>query len=144
MAYRSYFYRIYDSFRQGNYDQAINAAMNYRTNQPPTGFRRIYNYLSRLLETIEQLNVTKLEQQELDKLARNIARMHIQIAYQENRGVLPRDLAEGIKAALAEILQHIRAKSDEASRRARALRDALDAVLAYVIVAPTRREEEFL
>jgi len=142
MAYRSRFYQLYDLFRRGEYDQALNEVMRYRTLQNPTAFRRIYNYLARVLENIEQLGVEQ-QRQKLDMLARAVARINIQVEYQKNRGLLAPDLADGIKAGLLEIIQSLRGgKIDEAVQRARALRDALDAVLAYVIIASKKREEE--
>jgi len=142
MAYRSRFYQLYDLFRRGEYDQALNEVMRYRTVQNPTAFRRIYNYLAKILENIEQLSVEQ-QRQKLDMLARAVARINIQVEYQKNRGLLASDLADGIKAGLLEIIQSLRGgRIDEAVQRARALRDALDAVLAYVIIATKRREEE--
>jgi len=142
MAYRSRFYQLYDLFRRGEYDQALNEVMRYRTMQNPTAFRRIYNYLAKVLENIEQLGVEQ-QRQKLDMLARAVARINIQVEYQKNRGLLASDLADGIKAGLMEILQSLRGgRIDEAVQRARALRDALDAVLAYVIITTKRREEE--
>jgi len=142
MAYRSRFYQLYDLFRRGEYDQALNEVMRYRTMQNPAAFRRIYNYLAKVLEDIEQLGGER-QKQRIDTLARAVARINIQVEYQKNRGLLASDLADGIKAGLLEIIQNLKSgKTDEAMQRARALRDALDAVLAYVIVAVRRREEE--
>jgi len=142
MAYRSRFYQLYDLFRRGEYDQALNEVMRYRTMQNPTAFRRIYNYLAKVLENIEQLGVEQ-QRQKLDMLARAVARINIQVEYQKNRGLLASDLADGIKAGLLEIIQSLRGgRIDEAVQRARALRDALDAVLAYVIIVTKKREEE--
>jgi len=142
MAYRSRFYQLYDLFRRGEYDQALNEVMRYRTMQNPSAFRRIYNYLARVLENIEQLGVEQ-QRQKLDMLARAVARINIQVEYQKNRGLLASDLADGIKAGLLEIIQSLKGgRIDEAVQRARALRDALDAVLAYVIITARKREEE--
>jgi len=142
MAYRSRFYQLYDLFRRGEYDQALNEVMRYRTMQNPTAFRRIYNYLAKILENIEQLGIEQ-QRQKVDALARAVARINIQIEYQKNRGLLAPDLADGIKAGLLEIIQSLKGgRVDDAVQRARALRDALDAVLAYVIIAVRKREEE--
>jgi len=142
MAYRSRFYQLYDLFRRGEYDQALNEVMRYRTMQNPTAFRRIYNYLAKVLEDIEQVGAEK-QKQKIDALARAAARINIQVEYQKNRGLLAPDLADGIKAGLLEIIQNLRSgRTDEAMQRARALRDALDAVLAYVIIVTKKREEE--
>jgi len=156
MAYRSRFYQLYDLFRRGEYDQALNEVMRYRVPQKPTAFRRIYNYLARVLENVEQLEgeqekqkeerratTSGQERQKIDMLARAVARINIQVEYQKNRGLLAPDLADGIKAGLLEIIQSLRGgNTKEAGQRARALRDALDAVLAYVIIATRGREEE--
>jgi len=151
MAYRSRFYQLYDLFRRGEYDQALNEVMRYRSPQKPTAFRRIYDYLARVLESVEQLDVKPQKQKEemeekqkVDMLARAVARINIQVEYQKNRGLLVPDLADGIKAGLLEIVQSLRGGNiNEAKQRARALRDALDAVLAYVIMAK-KEEEEWL
>jgi len=144
MAYRSRFYQLYDLFRRGEYDQALNEVMRYRTLQNPTAFRRIYNYLAKILESIEQLGVEQ-QRQKVDALARAVARINIQVEYQKNRGLLAPDLADGIKAGLLEIIQSLKGgRVDDAVQRARALRDALDAVLAYVIIVKKKEEEEWL
>jgi len=156
MAYRSRFYQLYDLFRRGEYDQALNEVARYRVQQRRTAFRKIYNYLARVLENIEQLEEKQKEQKEgmpaknmdqerqkLDMLARAVARINIQVEYQKNRELLAPDLADGIKAGLVEIVQSLRGgNTNEARQRAKALRDALDAVLAYVIEATKGREEE--
>jgi len=53
MAYKSRLYQLYDLFRWGEYDQALNEVMRYRTMQNPTAFRRMYNYSAKVLENIE-------------------------------------------------------------------------------------------
>jgi CRISPR/Cas system CSM-associated protein Csm2 small subunit len=134
---RSRFYNyIYVPFRDGRYDDALNGATRYNTRQTSAGFRRIYDSL------IKTIDVVKREEkgQAKSRLLLQLARLDITIEYQKNRGTLDADLADGIKAALAEIRRDL--GTDKAVREAEALELALNAVLAYQIVAVRKRREE--
>jgi len=134
---RSRFYNyVYVPFRDGRYDDALNGATRYNTRQTSAGFRRIYDSL------IKTIDVVKREEkgQAKSRLLLQLARLDITIEYQKNRGTLDADLADGIKAALAEIRRDL--GTDKAVREAEALELALNAVLAYQIVAERRRREE--
>ncbi|MFP3200485.1 MAG: hypothetical protein RXQ56_09600 [Thermoproteus sp.] len=134
---RSRFYNyIYVPFRDGRYDDALNGATRYNTRQTSAGFRRIYDSL------IKTIDVVKREEkgQAKSRLLLQLARLDITIEYQKNRGTLDADLADGIKAALAEIRRDL--GTDKAVREAEALELALNAVLAYQIAAERRRREE--
>jgi len=114
----------------------LNGATRYNTRQTSAGFRRIYDSL------IKTIDVVKREEkgQAKSRLLLQLARLDITIEYQKNRGTLDADLADGIKAALAEIRRDL--GTDKAVREAEALELALNAVLAYQIVAERRRREE--
>ncbi|MEM4754200.1 MAG: hypothetical protein QW686_06080, partial [Pyrobaculum sp.] len=72
-----------------------------------------------------------------------LARLDITVQYQAARKVLDQDLANGIRSALREISVALQREDvDTATRNAEALRLALDAVLAYKIVAGRGEEEE--
>jgi len=134
---RSRFYNyVYVPFRDGRYDDALNGATRYNTRQTSAGFRRIYDSL------IKTIDVVKREEkgQAKSRLLLQLARLDITIEYQKNRGTLDADLADGIKAALAEIRRDL--GTDKAVREAEALELALNAVLAYQIVAARKRREE--
>jgi len=134
---RARFYNyIYVPFRDGRYDDALNGATRYNTRQTSAGFRRIYDSL------IKTIDVVKREEkgQAKSRLLLQLARLDITIEYQKNRGTLDADLADGIKAALAEIRRDL--GTDKAVREAEALELALNAVLAYQIAAERRRREE--
>jgi hypothetical protein len=134
---RSRFYNyVYVPFRDGRYDDALNGATRYNTRQTPASFRRIYDSL------IKTIDVVKREEkgQAKSRLLLQLARLDITIEYQKNRGTLDADLADGIKAALAEIRRDL--GTDKAVREAEALELALNAVLAYQIAAERRRSEE--
>jgi CRISPR/Cas system CSM-associated protein Csm2 small subunit len=136
MSTRSRFYNtIYTPFKNKQYDVALNNVLRYQTAQTSAGFRRIYDVV------IRTLAVVKGERRQEDpSLPKQLARLDILIEYQKNRGVLERDLADGIKAALAEIRRDL--GKDVAKEEAEALEMALNAVLAYKIIASRRREEE--
>jgi CRISPR/Cas system CSM-associated protein Csm2 small subunit len=139
MSYRrSWFYNnIYVPFREGRYDEALNNASRYNTKQSSAGFRKIYDPLIKILEVVKR---TEKSPQDKSWLLLQLARLDITIEYQKNRDVLQADLADGIKAALAEIRRDL--GTEKAVREAEALELALNAVLAYQIVAERKRREE--
>jgi len=135
---RSRFYNnVYVPFREGRYDEALNNASRYTTRQSSAGFRRIYDSLIKTLDVVKQREKPPSDK---SRLLLQLARLDITIEYQKNRGVLDADLADGIKAALAEIRRDL--GTDKAVREAEALELALNAVLAYQIVAVRKRREE--
>jgi len=137
----SYFYKIYDHFRRDNYEQAINAVKKYQVRQSISGFRRIYNTISKTLENIEYRE--KLDSDTKARLLRELTRIQINVQYQANRRVINQDLANGIETAINEIIRDISSENlKDAIKRATALKDALDAVLAYRITARSKEEEE--
>lgn len=141
MAARSWFYStLYVVLRDGKYDEALNNVERYRVVQSPAGFRRVYDKIVGVLDEIARGQRREGDQR---RLLANLMRLDILVEYQKNRRVLYTDLADGIRAALREIMSSIKANNwEEAKKRAEALRMALDAVLAYKIVAERRREEE--
>ncbi|MEM0278234.1 MAG: hypothetical protein QW677_11290 [Pyrobaculum sp.] len=145
MQVRSYFYNtVYVPFRDGRYEDGLNGASNYRTYQTPAGFRRVYDYLIRVLDGISGAKGELANNQELRNRYRiALARLDITVQYQAARKVLDQDLANGIRSALREISVALQREDvDTATRNAEALRLALDAVLAYKIVAGRGEEEE--
>ncbi|CCC81872.1 hypothetical protein [Thermoproteus tenax] len=135
---RSYFYEIYRAFKEDRYEDGLNLASQRRFRITAAAFRKIYNSIVKPLEYIATGKIT-----DPIPLAAGLARLDIVIEYQKNRGVLQQELAEGIKAALAEIRQDVVRKNlQNAKKEAEALKLALDAVLAYQIVGGRRREEE--
>ncbi|ACB40078.1 hypothetical protein [Pyrobaculum neutrophilum] len=135
---RSYFYEIYRAFKEDRYEDGLNSASRYRTYVTAAAFRKIYNSIVKPLEHIAAGRFT-----DPIPIAAGLARLDVIIEYQKNRGLLQQDLAEGIKAALAEIRQDVvRRNLQSAKKEAEALKLALDAVLAYQIVGGRRREEE--
>jgi CRISPR/Cas system CSM-associated protein Csm2 small subunit len=140
---RSRFYNnIYVPFRDGRYDDALNSATRYYTRQTSAGFRRIYESLIKTIDVIKREGTETREEkgQVKSRLLLQLARLDITIEYQKNRGTLDADLADGIKAALAEIRRDL--GTEKAVREAEALELALNAVLAYQIVAERKRREE--
>ena len=136
---RSRFYNyVYVPFRDGRFDDALNGASRYSTWQTSAGFRRVYDAL------IKTLDVVKRGVEDKFRLQLQLARLDITIEYQKNRGVLDQDLADGIKAALAEIRRSL--DTENAKRLAEALELALNSVLAYQIVLQRKKkgEEEWL
>lgn len=147
MQVRSYFYNtVYVPFRDGKYEDGLNGAYNYRTYQTPAGFRRVYDYIIRVLDGITGSKsdlVNNLELRNRYRIA--LARLEITVQYQAARKVLVDDLANGIRSAIREISTALqRGDVETAARNAEALRLALDAVLAYKIVGGREEEEEFL
>jgi hypothetical protein len=137
---RSRFYNyVYVPFREGRYDDALNGATRYYTRQTSAGFRRIYESLIKTIDVIKREGAEGKGQVK-SRLLLQLARLDITIEYQKNRGVLDADLADGIKAALAEIRRDL--GTEKAVREAEALELALNAVLAYQIVAERKRREE--
>jgi len=140
---RSKFYNtIYVPFRDGRYDDALNGATWYNTRQTSAGFMRIYDPIIKTINIIKREWTENWEgkEQVKSRLLLQLARLDITIEYQKNRGVLDADLADGIKAALAEIRRDL--GTEKAVREAEALELALNAVLAYQIVAVRKRREE--
>jgi CRISPR/Cas system CSM-associated protein Csm2 small subunit len=137
---RSRFYNyIYVPFRDGRYDEALNYVTRYNVRTRPAAFRKIYDPI---IKTLDVVKAGKTEGSAVDRsrLLLQLARLDITIEYQKNRGVLDADLADGIKAALAEIRRDL--GTDKAARETEALELALNAVLAYQIAAERRRGEE--
>jgi len=120
----------------------LNGATRYYTKQTSAGFRRIYESLIKTLDVIKREGAENWEGkgQVRSRLLLQLARLDITIEYQKNRAVLDADLADGIKAALAEIRRDL--GTEKAVREAEALELALNAVLAYQIVAERKRREE--
>jgi CRISPR/Cas system CSM-associated protein Csm2 small subunit len=120
----------------------LNGATRYYTRQTSAGFRRIYESLIKTIDVIKREGTENWEGkgQVKSRLLLQLARLDITIEYQKNRGVLDADLADGIKAALAEIRRDL--GTEKAVREAEALELALNAVLAYQIVAVRKRREE--
>jgi len=120
----------------------LNGATRYNTRQTSAGFRRIYESLIKTIDVIKREWTENWEGkgQVKSRLLLQLARLDITIEYQKNRGVLDADLADGIKAALAEIRRDL--GTEKAVREAEALELALNAVLAYQIVAVRKRREE--
>lgn len=134
---KSRFYNyIYTPFRDGRYNEALNNVTRYSTRTRSAAFRKIYDPIIKTLDVIKREGGTA----DKSRLLFQLARLDVIIEYQKNRGVLDTDLADGIKAALAEIRRDLGA--DKAAREAEALELALNAVLAYQIAAERRREEE--
>ena len=139
MSYGSsrFYSNVVQSFRSGNYDGGLRALMSYRVYRTTAAsFRKIYNMIVPILDKIisspTPSNVTDQAYQ------RTLFRLNIIIEYQKNRGVIDEDLANGIKQALDDIRN---ARDPQQARRlAEALRDSLDAFLAYIIYG--RRVEE--
>ncbi len=153
MQMRSYFYNaVYVPFRDGRYEDGLNGAYNYRVSQTSAGFRRVYDYIIRVLDGItgsksELANPQDPKSQELrNRYRMALARADITVQYQAARKVLAEDLANGIRGALREISAALqRGDVETAARSAEALRLALDAVLAYkIVVGREEEEEEFL
>lgn len=117
----------------------MNGATRYYTRQTSAGFRRIYESLIKTIDVIKREGAEGKGQVK-SRLLLQLARLDITIEYQKNRGVLDADLADGIKAALAEIRRDL--GTEKAVREAEALELALNAVLAYQIVAERKRREE--
>ncbi|MGB9704523.1 MAG: hypothetical protein ACPL3C_03660 [Pyrobaculum sp.] len=145
MSVRSFFYnRVYVPFRDDRFEDGISGAASYRTAQTAHGFRRVYDGIVRVLDGIVSSGRELGERVDLRNRYRvQLARLDITVQYQAARGILDRDLAEGIKAALREVSTALqRGEVEKAVRAAESLRLALDAVLAYQIVGGRRREEE--
>jgi len=120
----------------------LNGATRYYTRQTSAGFRRIYESLIKTIDVIKREWTENREEkgQVKSRLLLQLARLDVTIEYQKNRGTLDADLADGIKAALAEIRRDL--GTEKAVREAEALELALNAVLAYQIVAERKRREE--
>jgi CRISPR/Cas system CSM-associated protein Csm2 small subunit len=138
---RSRFYNyIYTPLRDARYDEALNYVTRYSVRTRSAAFRKIYDPIIKTLDVIKQDVIKRGGTADKSRLLFQLARLDIMIEYQKNRGVLDADLADGIKAALAEIRRDLGA--DKAAREAEALELALNAVLAYQIAAERRRGEE--
>jgi len=128
------FHQLYQLFLSGEYDKALSEVAKYKDNKTTkSAYRKVYNYMVKVLENVEEL-MPGVQKERVDILARLLTRLIIQVEYQKKREVLSDDLADGINKGLSDILQSLRNNNiNEASRKAKALRDALDAVLAFVI-----------
>ena len=135
---RSYFYNgVFQNFVSGRYDDALQAVARYSAgNTTPSAYRKVYNMIVPVLDRI--IRKGKLDPDD----ARALVRLNIVLEYQKNRNVIHGDLADGIKDALDDV----RNNNQQARRLAEALRDSLDAILAYKFAAERRRVEgeEFL
>jgi len=137
------FHQLYQLFLSGEYDKALSEVAKYNDNRTSkSAYRKVYNYLVKVLENVEEL-MPGVQKEKVDILARLLTRIIIQVEYQKNRGILSYDLADGINKGLSDILQSLRNNDiNEASRKAKALRDALDAVLAFVIEKEKKERRE--
>jgi CRISPR/Cas system CSM-associated protein Csm2 small subunit len=123
---------IYLLFKEGNYDEALKAAMEYRTSQSRSNFRKIYEMIIRALEPIRRGK--NIDDGVKNKILLELTKIDITIEYQKNRGVLEKDIADSLKGAMAEVRSHLKDnKFDDARKAAEALELALNAVLAYQI-----------
>jgi CRISPR/Cas system CSM-associated protein Csm2 small subunit len=123
---------IYRLFKEGNYDEALKAAMEYTTNQSRSNFRKIYEMIIRTLELIRRGK--NIDDGVKNKILLELTKIDITIEYQKNRGVLEKDIADSLKGALAEVRSYLKDnKFDDARKAAEALELALNAVLAYKI-----------
>jgi CRISPR/Cas system CSM-associated protein Csm2 small subunit len=124
---------IYCLFKEGNYDEALKAAMEYTTNQSRSNFRKIYEMIIRALEPVRRSK--NIDDGVKNKILLELTKIDITIEYQKNRGVLEEDIADSLKGALAEVRSYLKDnKFDDARKAAEALELALNAVLAYKIV----------
>jgi len=139
----NHFHQLYRLFLSGEYDKALSEVANYSDNRTTkSAYRKVYNYLVKVLENVEEL-MPGVQKEKVETLARLLTRLIIQVEYQKNRGILSYDLADGINKGLSDILQSLRNNDiNEASRKAKALRDALDAVLAFVIAKEKKERRE--
>jgi CRISPR/Cas system CSM-associated protein Csm2 small subunit len=123
---------IYNSFKNGKYDEALKAAMEYRTHQSRSSFRKIYEMTMRALEPIRRGK--NIDDNVKNKILLELIKIDITIEYQKNRYVLERDIADSLKDALAEVRSRLEEnKVDDARKATEALELALNAVLAYQI-----------
>jgi len=125
--------KVYYSFKNGKYDEALKAAMEYRTFQSRSSFRKIYEMIMRALEPIRRSKNIDDEGVK-NKILLELIKIDITIEYQKNRDVLKRDIADSLKVALAEVRSYLEKNEvDNARKAAEALELALNAVLAYQI-----------
>lgn len=123
---------IYNSFKNGKYDEALKAAMEYRTHQSRSSFRKIYEMTMRALEPIRRGK--NIDGDVENKILLELIKIDITIEYQKNRYVLERDIADSLKDALAEVRSYLEKNEvNNARKAAEALELALNAVLAYKI-----------
>jgi len=126
------FREIYNSFKNGKYDEALKAAMEYRTHQSRSSFRKIYEMTMRALEPIRRGK--NIDEDVKNKILLELIKIDITIEYQKNRDILERDIADSLKDALAEVRSRLgENKVDDARKATEALELALNAVLAYKI-----------
>ncbi|MGC9136840.1 hypothetical protein [Caldivirga sp.] len=142
MPYAPRFYTmVFRNFYDGKYDEGFNGVTLYRIYRTsPTAFRKIYNQIIPVLD-----KVMAAQSQISPDIIRLLVRLNIVLEYQKRRGIIDDDLADGIKNAIDEIRKSLNntKELDQARKLARALRDSLDAFLAYVIYG-RRGEEELL
>jgi CRISPR/Cas system CSM-associated protein Csm2 small subunit len=123
---------IYRLFKDGKYDEALKAAMEYTTNQSRSNFRKIYEMIIRTLEPIRRGK--NIDDGVKNKILLELTKIDITIEYQKNRGVLEKDIADSLKGAMAEVRSYLKDnKFDDARKATEALELALNAVLAYKI-----------
>ncbi len=123
---------IYRLFKDGKYDEALKAVIEYRTSQSRSNFRKIYEMIIRALEPIRRGK--DIDDGVKNKILLELTKIDITIEYQKNRGVLEKDIADSLKGALAEVRSSLKDnKFDDARKAAEALELALNAVLAYQI-----------
>ena len=131
-SYESTLLNIYSLFKDGKYDEALRAAMEYRTSQSRSNFRKIYEMIIRTLEPIRRGK--NIDDGVKNKILLELTKINITIEYQKNRGVLEKDIADSLKGAMAEVRRYLKEnKFDDARKAAEALELALNAVLAYQI-----------
>lgn len=134
---QSYFYNgVFQNFVGGRYDEALQSVMRYNTGgTSSSAYRKVYNMIVPVLDRI--IRKGRLDPND----ARDLVRLNIVLEYQKNRRLIHGDLADGIKDALNDI----RNNAQQARRFAEALRDSLDAILAYKFTAERKKEgEEYL
>ncbi|ADY01696.1 hypothetical protein VMUT_1491 [Vulcanisaeta moutnovskia 768-28] len=130
---------VFRNFYEGRYDDGFNNVMKYSVYRTtPSAFRKIYNLIIPVLD-----KVMTVQPQVNPDLVRLLVRLNIVLEYQKRRGMIDDDLADGIKTAIDEIRRSLGNPKgvDQARELARALRDSLDAFLAYVIYAKRGEEE---
>ena len=130
---RSYFYNgVFQNFVSGKYDDALQEVARYYVgDMTPTAYRKIYDMIVPVLDRI--IRKGKLDPDD----ARALVRLNIVLEYQKNRNVIHGDLADGIKDALDDV----RNNNQQAKRLAEALRDSLDAILAYKFAVEKKKTE---
>ena len=149
MPYNRFYSTVYQNFRDGKYDDGLRGLAGYKVYiTTSASFRKIYNQLITVLDKIIESSPMQKSQSgsttsgvSMTQLTRPLVRLNILLEYQKKRRVIDDDLADGIKQALDEIRANLN-NPDNAVKYATALRDSLDAFLAYVIYGMKGRGEE--